>query len=554
MEAFLELDDKGATRTVSVDSDRFTLGRRSECDLTFPNKIISRMHAAIVLAGDEYVIQDPGSTCGTYVNGERVSEATLKDGDIIRLGPTGIAELRFRLDEEDDKDPITQIPRTGEPANDLQQVALLLEGLRAMGSGRVLDEVLAVVIDSAIDLVGAERGFIMMPDADDELSMRLARGRGGTTLDRDGIITSRRIPQHVYRTGEVQLARDLEKGEFKDAHTTTVMSGIRGAICVPLRLLRQHDATVGEAGERGVIGVLYLDSRAPAQLMSSIGRTALEALADEAAVAIEQARLYRENVVKEQMEQDLQRATDMQLSLLPARIVESGPFDIAGDAIPCHAVGGDFFDYFINDEGVVCALADVSGKGIPAALFAAQTQGVLASWADSCECPSEVVTRINYTLSRRRLSATFVTMACATISAGGMLTSCNAGHNPPLILRADGGIEPLSAGGLILGPFSDADYDKESTQLAAGDALIIYSDGITECMHNSGERFGEERLYDCLRHCAGRPAAHILETVLDAVAAFSRRGPHEDDQTVLIVRYTGEHAGESGEPRTGTVA
>src|SRR5690606_32104042 len=195
---------------------------------------------------------------GTYVNGEGVTEHVLKHGDLVRLGRSGGAELVFLLEEQTVSHSSSD-RHTTSAVGDLRQVAALLEGLRALGSGRVLDEVLALVMDSALEVTGAERGFIMLANAEGELEFKLARGRGRVTLSGRGFETSRKIPEEVFSTGQEKIVADLLDGDLANVHMGTVALGIRHVLCTPLRLVRYLDRV--EDHEEKRIGVLYLDSR-----------------------------------------------------------------------------------------------------------------------------------------------------------------------------------------------------------------------------------------------------------------------------------------------------
>src|SRR5205807_3764822 len=253
-------------------------------------------------------------------------------------------------------------------ATELRQLAALLEGLRALGSGRVLDDVLALVLDSAIEVTGAERGFIMLANRRNELEFKLARARGHFTIPGRTFETSRKIPEQVFATGRQTIVEDLMESELAQLHMGTVALGIRHVLCTPLRLVRY----VERADERGAdeaIGVLYLDSRERGALRSASAQSALETLSAEAAIAIENARLYREALDKAKFEQELKVAAAIQQSLLPAANREGPFFTTAAASVPCRAVGGDFFDYVDLPSGAFgFILGDVAGKGSPAAL------------------------------------------------------------------------------------------------------------------------------------------------------------------------------------------
>ena len=243
-DARLDITDAVGRRVVPVDKLPFTIGRRETNELRLMGSEVSRDHAEITLQGDTYSIQDRASRYGTFVNDTQITERALAHGDRIRLGRSGGAEMVFLLAEAA---PMTD--RTTTTAiGDLRQVAALLEGLRALGSGRVLDDVLALVLDSAIEVGGAERGFIMLASPAGELEFKLARGRGRATLSGVSFATSRKIPEEVFRTGEGRLVADLLDGDLANMHMGTVQLGIRNVLCVPLRLVRYVDraAQVGE--------------------------------------------------------------------------------------------------------------------------------------------------------------------------------------------------------------------------------------------------------------------------------------------------------------------
>src|SRR5919107_5809087 len=303
-ESRLEVTDALGRRVVPIAKTPFEIGRRETNDLKLAGSEVSRDHAEITSVQGRFTLKDRASRYGTFINGEQITEHPLIHGDRIRLGRSGGAEIVFLLT---DSEPKVDKASTTTAIGDLRQIAALLEGLRALGSGRVLDDVLSLVLDSAIDVGGAERGFIMLASPTGELEFKMARGRGRVTLSGSSFATSRKIPEEVFRTGEPRIVADLLDGELANMHTGTVALGIRHVLCVPLRLVRYLDRAEA-VGEERRIGVLYLDNREKGTLLSNSTRAALETLATEAAVAIENARLYRETMEKARMEQEMRIA------------------------------------------------------------------------------------------------------------------------------------------------------------------------------------------------------------------------------------------------------
>jgi serine phosphatase RsbU (regulator of sigma subunit)/pSer/pThr/pTyr-binding forkhead associated (FHA) protein len=527
----LAVRDLLGRRVVAIDKPIFTIGRRDGHDLQLAGNEVSRDHAEIVSTTDGFVIRDRGSRYGTFVNREQVTEGHLAHGDRIELGRSG-ASLTFLLGDASADDDSPPAPTVG----DFRLVTTLLNGLREMGGDRVLDEVLALVIDAAIEATGAERGFIMLADDRGALEMKLARRAGHVTLPAAGFETSRKIPEQVFATGQLLVVTDLFEEDLAAVHTGTVALGIRHVLCAPLRLVRYVERIDRSAG-RHQIGVLYLDSREKGLLLSLPARAALEALATEAALAIENARLYQEGLEKARLDEELRRASRIQQALLPDGR-RAGPFfDAVGASIPSRAIGGDFFDYQDLREGRFgFGLGDITGKGPPAALLTALVQGILAAHASTTAKPDEVIAFVNRVLLSRRIESRFLTLFLGALSPDGRLTFCNAAQNPPLLF-AEQSARRLETGGTLVGAFEDATYDRETLQLASGDTIVLYSDGITEAMNGDGEEFGEDRLRDIVQRSLAESPGRILQAVFEAVHAFAHGAPQNDDLTAVVLRF-----------------
>ncbi|CAN5641351.1 SpoIIE family protein phosphatase [soil metagenome] len=547
-EARLEVTDALGRRVVAVNKPQFEIGRRETNDLRLAGSEVSRDHAAITCEKGTYTVRDHSSRYGTYVNGEQVTDRAIAHGDRIRLGRSGGAELVFLIE---DAPPPSQERSTTTAVGDLRQIAALLDGLRALGSGRVLDDVLSLVLDSAIDISGAERGFIMLssipsqPDAAagsaDELEFKMARGRGRTTLSGGSFATSRKIPEEVFRTGEPRLVADLLDGDLANVHMGTVALGIRNVLCVPLRLVRYLDKADAGVGEERRIGVLYLDSRDKGTLLSHSTRSALETLATEAAVAIENARLYRETMEKARMEQEMRIAAEIQQALLPKTGRSGTYFTAAAASLPCRSIGGDFYDYVDLPEGALgFALGDVAGKGPPAALLSAMMQGIFAAQAASSDSPSQTIARVNLALYRRGIESRFVTLMYGTLRPDGRLTYCNAGHNPPLVISRVGdvtSVRRLEQGGPIVGLFEMAAYDEETITLSPGDWLVVFTDGVSEAMSAAGDEYGDDRIVSCVEANTGLEPREVLEALFADVKRFAQGAAQSDDITGMVLRY-----------------
>jgi phosphoserine phosphatase RsbU/P len=535
-DARLEVTDALGRRTVPISKAHFEIGRRETNDLRLAGSEVSRDHAEIDTVNDQFIIRDKSSRYGTYVNGDQITERALTHGDRIRLGRSGGAEMVFLLAET----APSMEKATTTAIGDLRQIAALLEGLRALGSGRVLDDVLALVLDSAIEVSGAERGFIMLagvgPNSGDELDFKMARSRGRSSIPAGTFATSRKIPEEVFRTGEPRIVADLLDGDLANVHMGTVALGIRNVLCVPLRLVRYLDRAEA-VGEERRIGVLYLDSREKGSLLSNSTRAALETLATEAAVAIENARLYRETMEKARMEQEMRIAAEIQQALLPKAGRSGAYFRAAAASLPCRSIGGDFYDYVdLSDGSFGFALGDVAGKGPPAALLSAMMQGIFAAQAAGSDSPSRTIAKVNLALYRRGIESRFVTLMYGSLMADGRLLYCNAGHNPPLVISGNA-FRRLECGGPIVGLFESASYEEETVTLTPGDWLIVFSDGVSEALSASGEEYGEGRIVSVVQRSLALEPQKLLEAIFGDVREFARGAAQNDDITAMVLRY-----------------
>ncbi len=253
--------------------------------------------------------------------------------------------------------------------------------------------------------------------------------------------------------------------------------------------------------------------------------------------AAENARAYRATLERARMERELKVAADIQRALLPELHRTTAEFEVAAASAPCLAIGGDFFDYYDYSSGSFAfCLGDVAGKGPPAALLAAELQGILLAHCEREDTPARVIANLNRVLMRRAVEARFTTLVYGVLGRDGCFTYCNAGHNPPLVANA-ARVERLTVGGPVVGAFSRANYDEATLQLQNGDVLVVFSDGITEALNPQRIEYGEDRLLSCITANRGMPPQRLLEHILADVKAFAANADPSDDQTALVLRY-----------------
>jgi sigma-B regulation protein RsbU (phosphoserine phosphatase) len=342
----------------------------------------------------------------------------------------------------------------------------------------------------------------------------------------------------VFVTGEPRGVADLLDEDLASGHLGTIALGIRHVLCVPLNLVHYVDRDArSERAKR--IGVLYLDGQDKGRLLSPSTKSALETLAGEAALAIENARLYRESLEKARLEQQMKIGADIQQALLPPSEYVAHGIELACASVPCLAIGGDFIDYFeLPNDRLGLVLGDVSGKGLPAALLSAILQGIFATEAPRGRSPAQAVAAANDGLLRKAMQPRYATVFHALVSPDGGFTYTNAGHNPPIHLSGDQ-LNRLTRGGTIVGVFADTRYEQDRVTLAPGDIVVIFSDGVTEAFDADGQEFGDARLIDCIRANRSLSPRALIDALMRAIHAFVGTTVQSDDQTVVVIRYHG---------------
>jgi sigma-B regulation protein RsbU (phosphoserine phosphatase) len=328
------------------------------------------------------------------------------------------------------------------------------------------------------------------------------------------------IVGHVVRTGETVIAPDVRD----DPRYVAGRLATRSELAVPI------------VSEAGVIGCFNLESdRAGA--FSRDDAELVEFFASAAAVSIEKALLHRQVLDKQRIEAQLRVAREVQSGLLPGAPPDLPGWDIAAVALPTWAIGGDYYDYVPLGGGRLgLVVADVSGKGIPAALIMATFRAALRTEMRRHADLGAVAAQLNRAVLESGDTSRFVTAVCGVLDVpSGRLTYVNCGHNPPLLLRGTGGQDRLQQGGPALGLFEAATFEAGTAALGPGDRLVLYTDGVVEPTDEGDREFGTERLEAAVRGAAGRPANEALRAVIDATRAFAGREDYDDDFTLVVV-------------------
>ncbi len=399
--------------------------------------------------------------------------------------------------------------------------------MRAMNSSLEFGEVLNTVLDSVMDVTGAQRGFLMI--ADDQtgrLRIQVARTLDGNPAEASYSTT---IVNEVVATRQPLLTNNAQFDTRYKAGQSIIMKGLRAILCAPM-LVKDR-----------LVGVVYVDTSIRTGTFKESDLFLLSVVAGQAAVAIENARLYRVAVEKGRLERELQMAREIQESLLPRRMPQLPGYEIQAHWRSAREVAGDFYDVFrLSDDTIGVVIADVSDKGAPAALFMASARSMIRSYAFSGYTPFETLTRTNDMIVDDAGDGTFVTVYYSLLRLGGSAIHLNAGHNPPAVYRCNGGeVFFLPRGGRALGWFPNNPLKPIEFKLEPGDVIVYYTDGLTDAENAAGECFGDSRLALALTLCGDQSAAEILRYLVAEVDEFCGDVPAFDDLTLCVVRYTG---------------
>jgi phosphoserine phosphatase RsbU/P len=528
---------------------RTTIGRSARSDICIPDAFASRLHAEIRKEGDAYWLQDLGSANGTRYNGSVVSmPVPLISGGEIQIGETVITFEDERLrqsknatliaDHTDALDPSKTIalsPQKNPTAEFLDSqfttrnelLGLISKVGIALLSSSGLEETMNQVASLVFEAVPAERCVIMLRDEEAEGGMKIsvARLRGkDETLEEVRI--SRTVMEEVLQNGKSVLTADAQH-DPRYASQTIALLGIRSVLAVPLSV-----------NENDVFGLIYADSPTTEATFTEEHLNILTTLASVASIRVENARLLEERFERERMERELELATEIQQRFQPSAPPLMDGYEFQGISFSCYEIGGDYYDFIRLYNGkMLIALGDVSGKGTAAALLMSSLHAAIHGQVAAKSSLAEIVTSVNQYLSENTPANRFVTLFIAELNPlDGTLRYINAGHNPPLIGRTDGAVEQLASGGFPLGIMPLAEYEIGETYLKSGEALVIYSDGVSEAANLKGEEFGMERLSQVISKNLAASASGLRDKVESSLSSFTQTAPAGDDITLVIVK------------------
>ncbi len=517
------------------------LGRAPENDLVLDDDTVSRRHALIDRREDGDYLVDVGGSNGVVVDGLRMGDPVLlRQGDVVDLGRARLVYCAPAVPPSELE--VTPWPGSGETtvlatdnlrllepseiskeSADYSLLPILLEADNELSVDRPLNEMFAKILDLVQRIVPFERGVLQTIEGD-ELVSQIVRRPSESSGPAPGI--SEALKNHVIRTREAILVVDAMDDAVLKTRRSIQSQRVRSLMCVPLATRQQE-----------VIGLLYVDDRHEVGRFNRQNLRFLTHLGNLAAMKLEHKRLFDLALTAKLYEEEHRRAAEMMAYLLPTEAPAIPGYALAGASHPCLAVGGDYFDYLELPGGCFgVAVGDVVGHGVPAALLMCSLQSSFRALVEQGLPPGEVMARLNATFSRRLPVNCFITLFYGVLDPGRhALTYANAGHNLPFIMGLQGATE-LERGGPPLGIWEDREYGNQDVSLEQGDALVIYSDGISEAGNPGGEEFGVQRLMAVAGGLLSASPDAMVRGILARLESHCDGGPFQDDVTLVVMK------------------
>jgi sigma-B regulation protein RsbU (phosphoserine phosphatase) len=535
----LSYSDSEGTHSVDLDRDATSIGRSAGQDIVLSDPCVSRKHAVILRESGTYTIVDQNSTHGSFVNGRRVERCVLNLDDVLQMGSLNGPKLRFHLGlnnllttglaERPVTDLLTSLSELrlpGSPsrtsAHEMEKLNWLLRATRQLNEGAAIEEILSAFLHLTLQLTRLERGFVFLRE---EGGMRLAQGIGadGKILEEDSTISRRAMQKAIESEAKFSIS-DTLADNAASGWSSVVANSIRSIYCIPLR---KH---ISAREPSQLLGLLYLDSQIGLGQLTEVDHQLLDTIAREAAALLDNALLAEAESMARQAREELAIAAKIHSGLMSFTLPRLPYATLKARSVPCHAIGGDFYDAVAVEDGVCVAIADVSGKGVSAAIVAATLQGIIHSQLIGGKTLPEIASLINQFLCARNVGK-YATMILLKLFPDGAVEYVNCGHVQPISIL-DSKTTQLEESNLIVGLIPSASYSSAHYMLRPGERLLLATDGLTEAEDNSGTQFADLGLSVIANH-------NSLDSILDHVARHQFPNPAQDDCTLLEIRYTG---------------
>lgn len=521
----------------------FTIGRSPQMDLVLPYPYISRHHADIQFEPSNQSLELVGASPECFVNGERVTRHTLAPGDQVRFGflegpmvavsqpeaveqgipsaDSGTHSLREALDH---------LREPSSSNRELTRLSWFVDAARRLNTVGAVKEILAALIDTTLELTRVERGYVFLINESGDLKLAAGRSHNAEDLTDSSTLSHSAIRQAL-NSGSDFILTDTLSAETARPTDSIVIQNIRAIICIPLR----KRSTDGAGNESQVLGVLYLDSRQQKSHLSRMDSDLLRTIATEATVLVENATLAQAEAAARRYQEELLIASEIQQSLMSVRIPHLPFVEVEAHSIPCKGIGGDFYDVLCHNDALYIVVADISGKGVSAAVLGSTLQGLIHGQILSGLSLQDIALMANRYICGKDVRK-YATLLLIRLEADGTVEYVNCGHVQPLLYDqvegSQGFVTPCEGCSLPVGLFADATFSSETLQLKSGQKIFVLTDGITEAENTAGENFGDTHLQPLISEGAG------LSRVIAELRLFTVGAELEDDCTMVQIRYS----------------
>ncbi len=515
---------------MSFPEQTITLGRASDCTIPIRDRFLSRHHAEIVFTSGQWVLSDCGSVNGTLLNGSRLSAPTpLKPGDRIGLGDSEVvyvpeSEAPSQLIAIDSSSHAKNIAiPIREAIGDRERTNVLASLALQFIEDRPMNELFEFILDRVMETMLPSRTALALLGADGKMftNVRVRRRDPSDSVD---LVISRTLLDEVIKESNVVAYVDTSINE-KLAHAQSiVLQDIRSAVCAPLM--------VGDT----VLGVLYLDFRSARGAVTHEDVRLIAQIARFAAAKLETTRLREESIAKAMLDEELRTAYRIQSRLLPSGLPSVAGYSFAAANKPCKTVSGDYYDVIDRPDGkIYFVVADVSGKGITAALIMSALATAFNIFTRTNPSPADLMREMNAMLTPKTAPSKFATVVVGVLDpATGTIEYANAGHVAPLIVSGSG-VTQLTTTDMVIGLFPAATYRTQVTRLHPGDSLVLFTDGVTEAEDEVEQQLGMPAVAGLLAGMHAADATQLLDAVDNCVRAHLGSVPANDDVTILAV-------------------
>jgi serine phosphatase RsbU (regulator of sigma subunit)/pSer/pThr/pTyr-binding forkhead associated (FHA) protein len=535
------------------------LGRGLDMDVRLDELTVSKRHARIIRDDrGEYILEDLASSNGTFLNGVEITTKPLKDGDEVRIGASifvfhkslsdtsyiGVEEEGKLIDIDQDNAPSSVVSRVdmssegGTPAagptpadttveelvKTNYRLRTLLEIVQSIGGALDENELLNRIVDKLFEVFPeTNRGFIILREPDTgRLTPRAQRISGSASASEERLQISETILDYVLEQKQAILSTDLMSDERLPTSQSILNLDMRSVMCAPLLY------------ENEVLGFIQLDTSRIANNYDDDGLHLLAGIANQAALTIANARLHGELVKRERLEQDLRNARRIQTSFLPKEPPNVTGYSFANYYGTAIEVGGDFYDTVaVGDGQVLITVGDVSGKGISAALMMAAMASNVRFFAGARLGPADLLRKLNEAALGSETDMFVTVLVMYLDREKHTVRMCNAGHCYPMRRAANGQVDRIEApNGFPVGITADADFPETTFEVAPGDVICLFTDGVIEAMDMEGKQFGYKTLARVMQSAAGTPG-DVVQAVQRAIREHAGGAPQSDDLTLV---------------------